>query len=245
LITGYTRSYTKSKITVAGKNILELGPGSDLGVGLCLLSRGCLKYNAIDVNNLTKNVPDKFYEELFERLKPLNEHSDIEFLKKLWGEAKKGDTSKLNYVVCDDFDIVAAFGKSSIDILFSEASFEHFDDIEDTIYQLSVVCKPGAVMVTGVDLMTHSRWIRDNDPNNIYRYSNNIYSLFWFRGIPNRIRPYKYTEAFERNGWMDLSVIPTTTLPDVREIYSGINKEFVHSRNQMEITSFILCGTKR
>ncbi len=129
-------------------------------------------------------------------------------------------------------------------MLFSEASFEHFDDVEDTIYQLSVVCKPGAVMVTGIDLKTHSRWICDKDPNNIYRYSNNLYRFFWFRGIPNRIRPYKYIEAFERYGWINLSVIPTATIPVSREIYSGINKEFAHKRNQMEITSFILCGTK-
>ena len=63
----YLQNYTKNKISVTGKNILELGPGSDLGVGLRLLSKGCMKYNAIDVNNLIKNVPDKFYEEFFER----------------------------------------------------------------------------------------------------------------------------------------------------------------------------------
>src|SRR5262245_6591585 len=58
----YLQQYTFGQITLAGKSVLELGPGSDLGIGLYLLSKGCLQYNACDVNNLVKSVPDGFYE---------------------------------------------------------------------------------------------------------------------------------------------------------------------------------------
>jgi hypothetical protein len=50
-----------SQIGVAGKNILEIGPGSDLGVGIYLLSQGAHQYNACDVNNLMSEVQDSFY----------------------------------------------------------------------------------------------------------------------------------------------------------------------------------------
>ena len=36
-------------------------------------------------------------------------------------------------MVRDDFDLVAAFGRSTIDMVFSQAAFEHFDDLEATI----------------------------------------------------------------------------------------------------------------
>ena len=79
-----------------------------------------------------------------------------------------------------DFNIVSAFGESTIDMVFSQAAFEHFDDIESTILQLNKVCKSGATFVAEINLKTHSRWIRDKDPDNIYRYPTGftIYSGF-------------------------------------------------------------------
>ena len=43
--------------TLQNKTILELGPGSDLGIGLYLLSKGVRQYIAVDVNNLAESVP--------------------------------------------------------------------------------------------------------------------------------------------------------------------------------------------
>ena len=57
--------------------------------------------------------------------------------------------------------------KDSIDFVFSQAAFEHFENIYQTFEQISVITKPGAIMIAVVDLKTHSRWIRDRDPNNI------------------------------------------------------------------------------
>jgi hypothetical protein len=62
--------------------------------------------------------------------------------------------------------------------------------------------------VAEIDLKTHSRWIRDHDPNNIYRYSNAIYRALWFRGIPNRVRPYEYRAIFEAHGWTNVRITP-------------------------------------
>ena len=74
--------------------------------------------------------------------------------------------------------------------------------------------------------MTHSRWIRDKDPNNVYRYHERIYRLFDFRGIPNRVRPYRYRRAFERNGWSNVTTTPRLTCGDHRTGASGMSSAF-------------------
>ncbi len=236
--------YSNGSYSVAGKHILELGPGSDLGIGLTLLAKGCAQYNACDVNNLAASAPGSFYEAFFHKLKATEPNTDVEFLKRELATQKAGKPSKLNYVVRPDFDLIAAFGKASIDLVFSLAAFEHFDDIDKTIAQLSEVCKPGAVVVLDIDLQTHSRWIREKDPNNIYRYPKFLYDLFWFRGIPNRKRPYQYREALERHGWTDISVKPLKTTKAAQSSYSGMHREFSDPCNQMDCLTVLLCARK-
>lgn len=241
----HLQKYMHSDYTLDGKNVLELGPGSDLGIGIYLLAKGCSQYNACDVNDLMKSTPDSFYEQLFGKLESINTRTDIHFLKGQLKERKTGNPSRLNYMVRNDFDIVSAFGESTVDLVFSQAAFEHFDDIEATISQLSAVCKPGAILVAEIDLKTHSRWIRDKDPNNIYRYPNYVYNAFWFRGIPNRIRPFQYKETFERFGWTDISITPLRKPNDHDSSYSGMNKTFADKKNQMDYLSIMLCARKK
>lgn len=233
--------YTNNGIVI-GKNILELGPGSDLGIGLYLLSLGCKTYNAIDVNNLANSAPASLYEILFKKIKAIGSESEEGFLREQLRLALSGDASNINYVVREDFDILSAFKENSIDLVFSMAAFEHFDHFSKTAYQLWRVCKPGAVVIAGVDLKTHTRWIRDHDPNNIYRYPEKFYEKFWFRGIPNRLRPYQYKEAFERAGWEGVSITPSTIAESNKDYYSGLSRNFRHPMNQMEITSMMICA---
>lgn len=236
--------YTNNTLSVAGKNVLELGPGSDLGIGIYLLAKGCSQYNACDVNDLMKSTPDSFYDQLFLKLKDMDIKTDVDYLKEQLSQAKTGVLTKLNYVVRNDFDIVSVFGEGTADLVFSQAAFEHFDDIKSTVSQLSRVCKPGAVLVAEIDLTTHSRWIRDKDPNNIYRYPKRVYSAFRFRGSPNRIRPFQYKEAFETAGWTDISITPLRQLDSHNGHYSGMSRNFSDKKNQMEYLSIMLCARK-
>ncbi|NJD08743.1 MAG: class I SAM-dependent methyltransferase [Methylococcaceae bacterium] len=237
--------YTKGEYSIVGKSVLELGPGSDLGIGLYLVSKGCSQYNACDVNNLVATVPESFYDKFLARLAATSAEVDIPALAEQLKNARTGQPSKLRYVVRDDFNIVSAFGRSSIDLVFSQAAFEHFDDIEATVSQLSEVCKPGAVLVIEIDLMTHSRWIREKDPNNIYRYPGYIYNMFWFRGIPNRVRPLQYKAAFERFGWTDITITPLRKIEDREQAYSGMAKDFTDGESQMEYLTVMLCARKQ
>lgn len=241
----HLEEYAGAECNLAGKNVLELGPGSDLGIGVYLLAKGSNTYNACDVNNLVKDSPDFFYDKLIERLQSHEyAESDLQGVKEQLSLARKGQASRLNYQVRDDFDLVAAFGDSTMDLVVSQAAFEHFDDIDLTASRLSQVCRPGAVAVIEIDLKTHSRWIRENDPNNIYRYPDWLYRLFWFRGIPNRKRPYQYKQAFERAGWADVVITAIDTDSRFHKAHAGMHQCFAAEQNQMDCLSIVLCARK-
>jgi SAM-dependent methyltransferase len=234
--------YTGSAL-LRGKAVLELGPGSDLGIGLYLLAKGAAAYNACDVNDLTQHAPKSFYSALIDRITAVQPGANREYLESQIDGVRRRTASNLRVVVRSDFDLVSSFGAGSIDLVFSQAAFEHFDDVVRTVQQLSVVCKPGAAIVAEIDLKTHSRWIRDKDPNNIYRFSNSIYRAFWFRGIPNRVRPYQYKEIFEQHGWVDVTITPIERTSHGQNA-GTVDEQFADARNQLDYLSIVLCARK-
>jgi SAM-dependent methyltransferase len=239
----YLRAYAAAGDDLRGKNVLELGPGSDLGVGLYLLAKGAAAYHACDVIELSQHAPASFYASLIERIGASDPSVDTASLNSQIELARNGSASRLHFVVREDFDLVSAFGSNTMDLVFSQAAFEHFDDVARTVQQLTTVCKPGAIVVSEIDLKTHSRWIRDKDPNNIYRYSDAVYDAFWFRGMPNRMRPYQYRELFERHGWSDVSITPIEQVNDIDSEFS-VHRQFKDARNQMSYLSIVLCAKK-
>ncbi|MGZ8907519.1 MAG: methyltransferase domain-containing protein [Methylobacter sp.] len=231
---------------LSGKHVLELGPGSDLGSGLTLLAYGAQSYTAIDVNNLIESVPMQFYECLFDRLQKDNPDLDTDVLKNELVAQRLGESDRLKFECRPDFNILDAVGKGKVDIVFSQAAFEHFDDVQRTIQELSAGCSNDAVAIISVDLQTHSRWIRDKDPNNIYRYPDWLYNKFYFKGIPNRVRPYEYKELFEKYGWTDVTVCTLNKLDDSR-----VDKEtpyladaFRTDKSEMGSLGILICARR-
>ena len=158
---------------------------------------------------------------------------------------QKGKNERLNYIVSKNFDLLV-FQDEEIDFVFSQAAFEHFDDVEKTVVQLSRIVKKGAILISEVDLKTHLRWIRDLDPNNIYRYNDVIYELFRFSGSPNRLRPFEYRNILKKHGWSKVVIIPLTVADDsyLARINVHLAKRFQESINQMDYLTIMLCGTK-
>ncbi len=226
------------------KRVLELGPGSDLGVGLYILSKSAKEYNAVDIFNLVENVPDEFYTVFFSNLQERN--IDTAPLIKELEKTKNGNNDRLNYCYRKDFDIVSALGPRMIDIIFSHASFEHFNDIFRTIEEVSKVAVKGARFIVSVDLQTHSRWIRQKDPNNIYRYTHWLYNLLSVPSSPNRERPYRYQEALEKNGWTDIKIVPEHVLTNDKHgfVKKHLNKHFLDDKNQMNYLTVYIYATK-
>jgi hypothetical protein len=137
-------------------------------------------------------------------------------------------------------------GSRKVDFIFSQAAFEHFEDVSKTVKDISLISKSGTILISVVDLKTHSRWIRDKDPNNIYRYSKWVYNLFTTSGSPNRVRPYQYKEMLEENGWKNVVIKPRKTLDDKKYnlVKNHFNKKFLDAKNQMSYLGIWLCATK-
>lgn len=207
--------------SIQGKVVLELGPGSDLGTGAYLLHKGAGAYIAFDRHPLAANAPPEFYARLVERF-PV-------------------DPSRLKFLSREDFDLSRAIPAQSIDIVVSNAAFEHFDDCARTIRQLSAVVKPGGVIVTVIDLQTHSRWIREADPNNIYRYPEWLYRLFYFPGQPNRLRPYQYRALFAEHGWKNVLTRASAAFDAAT---AQVRAAFRDPKNEMHCLSVVLFGQR-
>ncbi|MFA5995841.1 MAG: methyltransferase domain-containing protein [Patescibacteria group bacterium] len=221
-------------VGVVNKTVLELGPGADLGVALILLSKGSKKYSAVDVNNLNKNVPAIFYEKLLAQLGKPELSSALQ------------NKNKINYIWDSNFNL-AQLSSTDCDIVVSQAAFEHFTNPEQALTHLSRVVKSGAMLIAEIDLQTHTRWLRTQDPLNIYRYSETVYKWGYFSGLPNRVRPLAYEKVLEQNGWTNIRVIPknTTNQAELQRYQALLAKPFRNKAAQMEILSFVLCATKK
>jgi len=222
-----------------GKTVLELGPGADLGIGVSLLAQKARGYFSLDVNRLADKAPAKLYEKLFQILKDagldLNQKEFEQYLQ----------SALDNFIVRRDFSAAPLKGKG-IDVVISHHSFEHFDNLEKLFTELDKVVESGGLFVAEVDLQTHTRWIRQADPLNIYRYSKATYRAFKFLGSPNRVRPAKYVELLEKHGWKDVQVLPAVKLDEsyVKKVQNSLAGQYKKEKD-MDVLAFVLLAKKK
>lgn len=209
------RRFLPPHVDLRGRDVLELSPGASRGNGLLFLALGARSYHAIDVFDLAGGEEPAFYDRLLERF-PDGRKADRERALSI---ARTPGAREFGYVVGRDFDIPRLAEGRRFDLIVSCAAFEHYDDPAGAIASLTRVARPGCESVHIIDLQTHSRWIRERDPNNIYRYPEAIYRLFRFPGQPNRQRPADYVRSFTAEGWSDVRFVPSRTIdPAFREV---------------------------
>lgn len=234
------KRYLPSGFDLKGKDVLELCPGSSLGTGAILLGYGAKSYRAVDVFELAGAEPAAYFAKLLDRFPEREAYApSIDRAKQLTGGP---DSDLFSYRVGRDFDIPRLADNRKFDLILSCAAFEHYDDIEATIANISRVARSGCVAEHIVDYQTHSRWIREQDPNNIYRYPEGLYRLFSFPGQPNRRRPLDYVRAFEANGWKNVRVINARAIaPEhLARSISGMAPPFNRADMQMDMLSGVV-----
>ncbi len=236
----YLRNYTGNKNPLNNKVVLELGVGPDLGTGLILLAMGAKKYYALDVHNLASLPQHELYESLLDRMRKSG-YDNVDYAKEQLDKFFRGEDSGLCYVIDKDFAISKIPEK--VDVVISQVAFEHFDDIKATIREISNKLNIGGLLYSHVDMKTHTRWIKNKDPLNIYRYSDCFWDMFKFRGSPNRIRIPQYLKALEENNWSNIIIEPRTILDEeyINKVLPSLNKTFRDlNASEMRILSFIL-----
>lgn len=237
--------FSKTKFCIKSKNILELGPGADLGVGLILLGMGAGRYNAVDVNPLVKSLPVEFYNKFFDYLKTEVPEANIQLLGAQLKLFYQGGRSQLNYFAQPDFSFTP-IQSEKIDVILSQAAFEHFDDIERTVRESSELTVRGGYFLAVIDFQTHTRFLRERDPLNIYRYNKHLYDTLKFRGSPNRIRPKQYVEILKKYGWGNITFEPSKLAPKdyINSVKPYIHKEY-RSDESLPVLSGILFAQKQ
>jgi SAM-dependent methyltransferase len=192
-------------LDLRGRDVLELSPGASRGNGVLFLAMGARSYHAIDVFDLAANADPAIYGRLLDRFTEGTE-ADRGRARAL---AYSSGAREFGYAVGRDFDIPRLAEGRTFDLIVSCAAFEHYDSVPDAVASLTRVARPGCDTIHIIDLQTHSRWIREHDPNNIYRYPEAIYRLFRFPGQPNRQRPVDYVRAFRSQGWSEIDFVPS------------------------------------
>ncbi|WP_306223470.1 methyltransferase domain-containing protein [Bosea beijingensis] len=208
------RRFMPPDVDLRGRDVLELSPGASRGNGVLFLALGARSYHAIDVFDLAGGEEPGFYERLLDRF-PEGRIADRARARAF---ASTPGLREFGYAVGRDFDIPRLAEGRTFDLIVSCAAFEHYDHPASAIAAMTQVARPGCETVHIIDLQTHSRWIREHDPNNIYRYPEPLYRLFAFPGQPNRQRPADYVSDFESRGWSDVRFVPSRTVdPALRE----------------------------
>ncbi|KXG84979.1 class I SAM-dependent methyltransferase [Agrobacterium bohemicum] len=230
--------FLPANVSVRGRAVLELGPGSSLATGALLLAHGAKTYTAVDAFGLATDETADFRRDAISRFNGDLRQEDI----KIAHAALHGASPNFQYHVDAGFNIPAMCLGQTFDLILSCAAFEHFDAIETTIEGLTKVAQSGCISLHIIDLQTHTNVIRERDPNNIYRFSAWFYSLLSFPGQPNRKRPIDYVRAFERNGWVDVQVIAAKSISgDQRKtLMSGLAKQFSTPEMDMEMLDAVI-----
>ncbi len=188
----------------AGKRILELGPGADLGVGLILVAKGADSYTAYDKNPLADRAPKELHNAVIDSIN--NAGARARAAEALSAYELKQPTA-LNFKQDDSFSLKWV-PDESVDLVVSNAAFEHFERVPEILTQVARALAPGGAFVAKVDLQTHTRVLRDRDPLNVYRYPRLLYRLAKFSGIPNRVRPAVYEKTLKDLGLTLVEIIP-------------------------------------
>lgn len=235
---GAWRRYLPATVEIRGRDVLELCPGSSLGTGAALLGMGAESYRAVDVFRLASTEDVVLFDKVLDLLAQDQAAADIERARSL----VRSTDDHFGYRVDRSFDIPALVAGRKFDLIVSCAAFEHYDDIDATIANISKVARTGCVAAHIVDYQTHSRWVREHDPNNIYRYSEGLYRLFSFPGQPNRRRPLDYVRAFEANGWKNVRVVKAQTVApaDLARLTSGMAPPFNRPEMQMDVLAGVV-----
>jgi hypothetical protein len=156
-----------------------------------------------------------------------------------------GEDGMLRYRVLDGFNL-KKLDLGDFDLVVSHSALEHVARIPKAFERLSEKVSDRAHFVAEIDLQTHTRWLRDNDPLNQYRYHPNTWRTFGFSGIPNRTRPDTYFESLERHGWCDLRVYPKRVLPMeyVRSVEGSLDPKFRGDPEHLSWLSIVVCASR-
>jgi SAM-dependent methyltransferase len=192
---------------LAGKVLLEYGPGDFPGVALLMLARGARKVYCVDRFPLVNLSP-----------------KNVSVLRDLIDSCSPDERARLLACLNDPSDPSAGFAKDRIeylvrpsglsglsggvDLVFSRAVLEHVDDLTATFADMIAAMRPGAIAMHLVDLRSHG--LHKRNPLDFLAWSPTLWRLMYSaKGVPNRWRIDHYREVLRAAPVEVLQLSPT------------------------------------
>ena len=209
-----------------GKTVLEVGAGQDFGFPLILIGLGC---QVVLVDKYLCNWDNDFHPRLYrslrqvitERVPGINTAALDEVIERNAHIARGMKTMRMG------LEDVYELPDGSIDVHYSNATFEHLADIPASIAQLGRITKPRGLGFHQIDFRDHRNFDRPLDYLTIpdKDFAELLEKVSWSCG--NRWRYTQFKAAFEANGF-DVAFEPNLFAKDayLDEIYPHLQNQF-------------------
>ncbi len=183
--------------SVAGRSIVEFGPGDTLAAGLAMLARGASLYAALDrfvpdysspaakrwYSGVKDSWPTRFEEPWPADLDPVTFPESSDRVRLITGSVEDASAS-------DQYDIVTSWQVG-----------EHVVDFNAFARLTAKLLAPGGVAVHRVDFGPHDCWRGYEDPLTFLRFSPALWNAMGSkRGFPNRVRHHECLAAWSAAG---------------------------------------------
>jgi len=184
--------------SVAGRDIIEYGPGDTLSAGFSMLAAGARSYHALD-----RFVCDYSSTEAKNWYRAIQEGWATAFPGRSWPDdldpARFPETYGDRLAALNE-SVESLRGSGRFDVVTSWQVGEHVRDIEVFAEQTARLLRPGGVAVHRVDFGPHA-WARYDDPLLFLRFPAPLWKAMGSnRGMPNRRRHHEFMQAWERSG---------------------------------------------
>jgi SAM-dependent methyltransferase len=170
---------------IAGKVVVEIGPGDALGLAPLFIAAGAARYVAVDrfLGDVWGIGADSLYDEI-ERLR---------------GSFPTGWREQVT-LVKDSIELTVA-GVPPADIILSFDVIEHLRDLPHAVRNMSSLLKRDGRMIHRIDYGPHGVWLATDDPLSFLSVPNWLWTAIGSnRGYPNRVRHQQLVQLLKAQG---------------------------------------------
>ncbi len=189
--------------TLFDAEVLEIGPGDNLGVALCLIAWGARSVVCLDrFDCLSQAHHDgAIYRALLDAFQP-EERRRAESSCPWSRDPTRPIAGAITYVPgCTLEEAERALGGRLFDCALSNATLEHVRDVAGGVEAMAARLKGDAWMFHEVDFRCHGRFERIS-PLHFLTVPDRLWWLMGSRlGVPNRLRINTYRDAFAAAGF--------------------------------------------
>ncbi len=213
---------------LAGKNVLEYGPGDVPAVAVLMIAHGAERVTCVDRFPML-SLSEKNTTVLYHLINSLPDEKKkrAESCFKIAGDPSSGfDADRITYLV---HPRGLSGLKEKADLIISRAVLEHVNDLNETFADMRNALLPEGVAVHLVDLRSHG--LHMVNPLDFLTWPEMLYAMMYSqKGVPNRLRIDSYREAIKKNGLKQILMKPVLSADpkDINEVRPHLAKPFYH-----------------